>query len=59
MPEEYDVCACGDYRHQHFMGGGPCLMPNTMSHGFKPCESFRLRETCIWRWEPVAEVSNV
>ena len=59
MPEDYDVCACGDYRHQHFEGHGRCYMENGLLHGFTRCETFRLREQCIWRWEPVAEVGHV
>ena len=58
MPEDYDVCACGDYRHQHFEGHGRCRMPDDGCHGFKSCESFRLREKCIWRWELVLEAAH-
>ncbi len=36
----YEVCACGDYRHQHENGIGRCTMPNDLCHGFEPCLAF-------------------
>ena len=42
--EDWDICECGDYRHQHENGVGKCfecLMVNDLCHGFKPCLEFR------------------
>lgn len=36
----YEICACGDYRHQHENGTGKCKMPNDLCHGFEPCLEF-------------------
>ncbi len=41
---DYDICCCGDYRHQHENGTGKCRMPDDICHGMQPCESFRLAE---------------
>lgn len=41
---DYDICECGDYRHQHEDGVGRCRMPDDGCHGFKPCLRFRLSE---------------
>ena len=38
----YDICDCGDYRHQHDGGTGKCTMPNDLCHGFEPCLAFQL-----------------
>ena len=40
--EDFDICECGDYRHQYEDGIGKCRMPDDMNHGFKPCLEFRL-----------------
>lgn len=39
---DYDICQCGDFRHQHEDGTGWCRMPNDVCHGFQPCLRFRL-----------------
>jgi hypothetical protein len=41
---DFDVCECGDYRHQHENGEGRCKMPDDLCHGFQPCLKFRLAE---------------
>jgi hypothetical protein len=41
---DFDICECGDYRHQHENGTGRCKMPDDLCHGFKPCLKFRLTE---------------
>jgi len=43
-PRDFDICECGDYRHQHENGVGKCRMPDDLCHGFKPCLEFRLAE---------------
>ena len=35
----FDVCECGDYRHQHSGGTGRCLLGNLCTP--TPCERFR------------------
>jgi hypothetical protein len=40
--DAYDICECGDYRHQHHEGTGRCQMPNDLTHNFQPCLGFRL-----------------
>lgn len=44
-----DVCHCGDYRHQHHGGIGPCKM-NGLGHGVPGyrCEKFR-----VFQYAPV------
>ena len=37
----FQVCECGDYRHQHEEGKGKCIMPNNITHGYKECTKFR------------------
>jgi len=37
----YEVCQCGDYRHQHEKSKGKCLMPNNITHGYEECLKFR------------------
>ena len=44
VDSDFDVCECGDYRHQHENGTGKCRMRDDACHGFKPCLSFRLSE---------------
>jgi hypothetical protein len=44
MMHPNDVCKCGDYRHQHKNGIGRCIMPDDLTHGFKPCVKFELSE---------------
>jgi hypothetical protein len=39
-----DVCACGDFRHQHENGTGKCNMPDDLCHGMEPCLQFRSGE---------------
>jgi len=41
---DFDICECGDYRHQHENGEGKCQMPDDLCHGFEPCLKFRKRE---------------
>ena len=40
--EQYDICACGDYRQSHVDGTGRCLLPDNIAHGFEACHAFRL-----------------
>lgn len=42
--EDFDICECGDYRHQHENGIGRCKMPDDLCHGLEPCLTFRLAE---------------
>jgi len=44
---DFDTCECGDYRRDHVDGVGPCRLPNTLVHGYKPCERFRLSEKAM------------
>lgn len=39
MPHPYDVCACGDYRHQHEGGIGRCKLGSLCTP--TPCMKFR------------------
>ncbi len=36
----YDVCYCGDYRHQHVNGIGRCMLGSLCTP--TPCQKFRL-----------------
>ncbi|WP_305096438.1 hypothetical protein [Croceibacterium aestuarii] len=38
----FDICECGDYRHDHEGGEGACTLPPDTMPGFKPCRRFRL-----------------
>ena len=48
VPRDFDVCFCGDYRHQHENGTGACVFNRygrfDVCHGFELCEGFRLAE---------------
>lgn len=39
---DLDECECGDYRRDHNDGTGRCRMPDDLTHGNRPCFSFRL-----------------
>ena len=39
--EDFDLCKCGDYRHQHEDGAGRCMISWSESH-IGICKSFRL-----------------
>ena len=45
-PNDYDVCDCGDYRHQHVKGKGACELRELCTPA--RCGKFRLskRATC-------------
>lgn len=46
MPD-FEICECGDYRHQHKDGEGPCDL-NGLGHGGAPaCGKFRPVEVQI------------
>lgn len=41
---DFDICVCGDYRHQHVNGSGACRL-NDLGHGMGhmgKCRKFRL-----------------
>lgn len=42
-PDPFDVCLCGDFRHQHQDGRGRCKM-GSLCTPF-PCAQFRLLNT--------------
>ncbi len=41
----FDVCVCGDYKHEHENGTGPCRhnggLRFDLTHGGKDCMAFR------------------
>ena len=39
--EDFDLCKCGDYRHQHEYGTGRCMISWSETH-MGVCKSFRL-----------------
>ncbi len=43
-PERFDVCVCGDYRHQHENGEGACRLKELCTP--YPCPKFRLARAC-------------
>ena len=45
MISDFDVCKCGDYRHQHLAGTGRCLLGNLCTP--TPCGKFQLYRTAF------------
>lgn len=43
--KDFDICKCGDFRHQHEDGSGPCGFnkPHMGHHGAPDCERFVLQ----------------
>lgn len=41
-PRDFDLCKCGDYRHQHENGTGRCKLGERCTPGF--CQKFRLSQ---------------
>ena len=37
----FELCVCGDYRHNHENGKGKCRMPNDITHGYQECKKFK------------------
>ena len=47
--QDFDTCACGDYRKDHKDGDGPCAfnhIPGNV-HGQSQCFKFRLSKTAV------------
>lgn len=47
VPNDLDVCTCGDHRRDHQDGVGPCIFNENhnnggLSHGYVRCEAFVL-----------------
>ena len=41
-PERFDICRCGDYRHQHENGTGKCYFGKDLTHGYEFCLKFEI-----------------
>jgi hypothetical protein len=44
----FDVCECGDYRHQHVGGTGRCLLGSLCTPA--PCSKFRFSRSASEAW---------
>lgn len=60
----YDICKCGDFRHQHAGGTGRCLLGNLCTPS--PCHKFRLcmtgakyKQLHPGHWEWLQKLSGV
>lgn len=52
--ERYDICECGDYRHQHAeRGKGECALCGRDLGGYHCCRQFRLWKRMSATWTAV------